>query len=95
MKKALVIAILLIFGMAAGVVAMNYDHHGMFSATMSNMDGDGDGTVTFDEFNDFMSAGNKSVFDALDTNGDSVIDADEWTYFIEAHGGGMMNKGDA
>lgn len=95
MNKVIVLSTLLIFGLAAGVVAMNYDHHGMFTASLSNMDADGDGIVSFDEFNNFMSAGNKSVFDALDTNGDDVIDGEEWAYFIEVHGGGKMKKGDA
>ena len=94
MNKVILISTLLIFGLAAGVVAMNYDHHGMFTASVSNMDADGDGTVNFEEFNDFMSARNKNVFDALDTNGDNVIDGDEWAYFIEAHSYGMK-KGDA
>jgi len=98
MKKILIITTLLFLGLTIGAVAGSYHGHsgwGMFSAKLSDMDSNGDGAVTLEEFNDFMTAGNKGIFDALDTNKDSLIDADEWTTLIDAHSYGMKKKGDA
>lgn len=41
---------------------------------MKMIDGNGDHTVTLDEFNQF----NDSVFNELDSNQDGVLDANEW-----------------
>jgi|GEM_PF-3221292 len=98
MKKILIISTLFFFALAVGAVAGNYHHYsgcGMFSTKLSDMDPNGDGTVTLEEFNDYMAAGHKGIFDALDTNKDSLIDDDEWTTFIEAHSYGSMKKGAA
>ena len=98
MKKILIITALLVFGVAVVAVAGNYHGYGgcgMFSTKLSDMDPNGDGTVTLDEFNDFMATGHKEIFDALDMNKDGLIDNEEWTSFIEAHSHGSMKQGDA
>jgi hypothetical protein len=57
-----------------------------FNAHFGDMDADGDGLVSREEFNNFFKNPDPKVFDAIDMNKDGAIDHDEWHAFKEAHG---------
>lgn len=57
-----------------------------YRAHFPDMDGNGDGRVDPTEFKAHFPDSNDHVYQALDVNGDGVIDHDEWHQFKEAHG---------
>lgn len=57
-----------------------------FDAHFGDIDSDGDGVVTRDEFKAFFQNSDPNVFNAVDLNQDASIDHDEWHAFKEAHG---------
>jgi hypothetical protein len=50
------------------------------------MDSNGDTVVTWEEFDKYFSQADPRVFEALDLNGDKVVDQNEWGKFRQAHG---------
>lgn len=57
-----------------------------FKAHFGDMDADGDDLVNWDEFKTYFPHAEPKVFKAIDLNGNSRIDHDEWHAFKEAHG---------
>jgi hypothetical protein len=50
------------------------------------LDADGDEAVTWEEFKQRFPDTTKDVFNAVDLDGDGIVDHDEWHGFKEAHG---------
>lgn len=94
MKIALVIPALAIFSAIAlligAALTANAGHHGhsMFSANLKDMDKNGDGTVSYQEYIDYHSERLRWGFDVLDTDKDGSISQDEWETFLKMHGVG-------
>lgn len=57
-----------------------------FNAHFGDMDANGDGLVTWDEFAAYFQNSEEKVFNAVDLNQDGKIDHDEWHEYKEAHG---------
>ena len=57
-----------------------------FNAHFGDMDANGDGLVTWDEFAAYFQNSEEKVFNAVDLNQNGNIDHDEWHEFKEAHG---------
>jgi hypothetical protein len=57
-----------------------------YAACFRDIDGNGDETVTWEEFKSYFPQAEPRVFAALDLNNDKVIDHNEWHDFEEAHG---------
>lgn len=57
-----------------------------YQAHFQEVDSNGDGIVTWEEFEDYFPEAELRAFEILDTNKDKVVDHDEWHKFEEAHG---------
>lgn len=57
-----------------------------FNAHFGDMDTNGDGLVSWDEFKTKFPNAEPKVFAAIDLNADNVLDHDEWHAFKSAHG---------
>ena len=90
MKNITVAAVLFAGLLIASVAIAGTYHHGhgcmMPSWVMSEMDADGDGFLTFDEYTDAYKQSLRGGFDMIDENNDGEIGADEWQKFLEIHG---------
>ncbi len=97
MKKLIIISIATVFIVAGllGISMAGHYHHGyghgyhgygMGMRNMTDLDGDKNGTITFDEFSAPQTDRLMSAFKMLDTNNDNVIDKDEWNAFLKVHG---------
>ena len=92
MKNAMIIPILaILLGLALFIGAVqnvHAGHHGcsMFSADISDMDADNDGTVSFEEYTAFHTEQLRWSFNALDIDNDGFISSDEWDTFLKMHG---------
>lgn len=90
MNKLAFILIVLVFLLGTyvnGAFAGHYYHgHGMRMSEMSDIDRNGDGKITFDEFSAPTVDKLKSGFRMLDTNSDEVISEKEWDEFLKVHG---------
>ena len=89
--KNITIAAVLFAGLLITSVAIagNYSHgHGckMSSWDMTEMDADGNGFLTFDEYVDSYKNSLRGGFDMIDENNDGEIGIDEWQKFLEIHG---------
>lgn len=87
MKIAAVLFASLIIASVA--VAGNYYHgHGymMPSGDMTEMDADGSGSLSFDEYTESHKESLRGGFDMIDENNDGEIGEDEWQKFLEVHG---------
>ena len=100
MKIALVIPALAIFSAIAlligAALTANADHHGhsMFGANLSDMDSNGDGAVSYEEYSAYHSERLRWGFDVLDTDKDGSISQAEWETFLNMHGvGNNYNSG--
>ena len=80
---AIILSAILVRGSTAG---HNYHGHSMKMKEMSEIDGNKDGVITFDEFSAPQTETLKSAFKMLDTNNDEVISEDEWNEFLKVHG---------
>lgn len=70
-------------------VAFAYHHnHGLLGAELGDMDGNDDGVITYEEFDEFYSTNVRAIFDALDSDKDGTISPEEWEAFLEIHGYG-------
>ena len=58
----------------------------MLSAELDDMDGNKDGSVTYEEFAEYYSKNVRGIFDALDSDKDGTISPEEWKVFLEIHG---------
>ena len=94
MKIALIIpavAILSALALLLGaIVSADAGHHGysMFSANAEEIDANGDGNISFDEYSAFHSEQLRWSFNALDTDNDNSISIEEWNTFLKMHGVG-------
>ena len=94
MKYALLVPIVTILSALAllvgAVISSNAGKHGytMFSAEAKDIDRNGDGSISFGEYQEFHSEQLRWSFDALDANNDEAISADEWNAFLKMHGYG-------
>jgi hypothetical protein len=92
MKNAMIMPLLaILLGLAPFVGAVQIvhaGHHGcaMFSASISDMDIDNDGTVSFNEYAAFHSGQLRWSFNVLDTDNDGSISTSEWDTFLKMHG---------
>jgi hypothetical protein len=83
------LAILLGLALFIGAVqSVHAGHHGcsIFSANISHMDIDIDGSVLFEEYAAFHSEQLRWSFNALDIDNDSSISTSEWDTFLKMHG---------
>ena len=92
MKRYIIIPGLAIFSALAlllgSVLTAHAGHHGcaMFSANVSDMDSNGDGVVSFEEYAGFHDEQLRWGFNALDTDKDGSISESEWNQFLKMHG---------
>lgn len=90
MKNMKIVSVLFAGLLIASVaVAGNYYHgHGymMPSWDMTEMDADGSGSLSFDEYSESHKKSLRGGFDMIDENNDGEIGADEWQKFLEVHG---------
>lgn len=87
-------AIMMIAGLVSGSIAgHNYHGYSMKMSEMSEIDGDSDGKITFEEFSAPTTEKLKSGFKMLDTNSDEVISKEEWDEFLRVHGFDKESKG--
>lgn len=64
----------------------NNEKHDVYAA-FKQLDTNGDGTITYDEFEEFFGIHDRLSFQALDTNGDGKIDFEEFItlyYFVNS-----------
>jgi Ca2+-binding EF-hand superfamily protein len=57
-----------------------------YQAHFHEVDRNGDGIVTWEEFENYFPEAELRIFEILDTNKDTVVDPNEWHQFEEAHG---------
>ena len=57
-----------------------------YEAHFDEIDNNGDGVVSWEEFDKYFSQADPRVFETLDLNGDKVVAQDEWAKFRQAHG---------
>ena len=84
------LALLLILGSAAFSLA-GYYHHGcndMKMGSLTEMDTNGDGLVSLDEFTKTHIEKYEGWFKMLDTDKDGSLSQDEWDAFMKHHGKG-------
>lgn len=90
MKKFVTIAlaaVMLVAGMISGSIASQYCHGNMnYMGEMSEMDGNQDSLLSFEEFSAPQMDRLRSAFNMLDANNDDVIDKNEWDEFLKIHG---------
>ncbi len=86
MRKLLYIIITLSL-VAFFSAAYAYHHNcGMLSAKMGDMDGDNDGVITYEEFDEYYAQNVRVIFDSLDSDKDGTISPEEWKKFLDIHG---------
>ncbi len=65
-----------------------------FNVPVQDLDTDGDGAVSWDEFSQKYEGTDKQVFEVIDTDKNGKLSQPEWDKFTSAHGMGMgMGKG--
>lgn len=88
-------ALILLVGNAFASDKNEYHKQGMADTTtfetfgqayMGEMDMDGDGGVTWDEFHGEFPDAQREFFDVVDLNKDEVVSGPEWHKFRQAHG---------
>ncbi|RLB86133.1 MAG: hypothetical protein DRH26_17750 [Deltaproteobacteria bacterium] len=105
MKKIKVFLALVLFFMlvsaTAALCGQSYQHKessngGMaLKANLSDLDTDGDDTLSFKEFKSAFPSMEQKAFDFLDSDKDGMLNHDEWHSFKEMHKGmGMHDKKD-
>ena len=83
----MIISAFLSMTLASGTIAgHSYHGYGMKMSEMSDIDLNGDGDITFDEFSAPTVDKLKSGFRMLDTNSDEKISQEEWDEFLKVHG---------
>ena len=86
-------AIMLIAGLVSESIAgHNYHGYSMKMSEMSEVDGNNDGVITFDEFSAPTVERLKSGFDMLDTDNDGKIDQKEWDEYLKVYGFTVESK---
>mgnify|MGYP006298441579 CR=1 FL=1 len=60
-----------------------------FNVPVQEIDADGDGDVTWDDFSQKYEGTEKQVFEVIDTDDDGILSESEWDKFKSAHGMGM------
>jgi hypothetical protein len=84
---ALIASFFILVTFVNGTIAgHNYHGYGMKISEMSDIDRNGDGVITFDEFSAPTVDKLKSGFRMLDTNSDEKISENEWDEFLKVHG---------
>lgn len=63
-----------------------------YDAHFPDMDANGDGLVSWAEFNNQFTDAEKDVYETLDLNKDGSIDHDEWHESKAAHGAELHNS---
>ena len=86
MRKILYL-VAMISAVALLSAAYAYHHnYGMLGAKMGDMDGNDDGVITYEEFDQYYSKNVRAIFDALDSDKDGTISSEEWKIFLDIHG---------
>ena len=90
MRKITLGAIMVAGLIIASVAIAGHHYHGhgfmMPSWNMNDIDADGDGALTFDEYVDTYKKSLRSGFDMIDQNNNGKIGTDEWEEFLKVHG---------
>ena len=92
MKRFSIIPVLIISGLLFGCSGKAPYHSKpmpdpkTFNGHFGDMDTGGDDWVDWEEFKAHFQHATEPVFKAIDQNGDSRLDHDEWHQFKEAHG---------
>lgn len=64
-----------------------------YDVRFSAIDTDGDGALSWEEYNAHFADPDRNIFDALDTDGNGKIEQSEWHNFKAAHGMAGPGKG--
>jgi Ca2+-binding EF-hand superfamily protein len=104
-KKMVFLAVALVFGLVTSPAAFcgqsyhkkdGYHKGGGMALTqeLSDLDTDGNGSLSFEEFKSAFPSMDQKAFDFLDTDKDGMLDHDEWQRSKEMHKGmgGMQGK---
>ena len=100
MKSFFLIPALAIFSAIAlligSLTTANAGHHGhsMFKAGINDMDANGDGVVSFEEYANYHNEKLRWSFNALDSDNDGAISKSEWDQFLKMHGAGKAYGSD-
>jgi major membrane immunogen (membrane-anchored lipoprotein) len=91
MRNPIIIALLAMSMLAVSCGHKKFHHGSMpdpgpYMIHFDELDADGDAAVSWEEFKQQFPEGTESVFQAVDQDGDGIIDHDEWHTFKEAHG---------
>jgi len=93
MKRIVIaLALTLIVGLSFGCEKREKFHQtalpdpNSYEAHFHQVDSNGDGVVTWEEFKTYFPQAEPRVYEVLDANQDKVVDHDEWHKFEEAHG---------
>lgn len=91
MRTALIISAAALSLLVWGCGKQTFHHDpmpdpGPYMIHFHELDADGDEVVTWDEFKQRFPDTTEAVFNAVDQNGDGMIDHDEWHAFKAAHG---------
>jgi hypothetical protein len=84
----LLVGTLLIVAIASIAFAGSYNGHGCGMSTwnMIEIDANGDGVITFEEFSGRQQERLRAGYDMIDGNKNGVVDEDEWSTFLGIHG---------
>ena len=83
---SILVAAILVGGLITVAIAGHHYHgYNMNMNDMTEMDGNQDNLITFDEFSTPHMDQLRSVFKMLDTDNDESISKQEWEEFLAAH----------
>ena len=91
MIKKFVIILLMVSAMTIPTITLAGYQHGGYGCmgqnwNMTDLDTDGNGRLTFDEFTAPSMEKWQSGFDMIDTDGSKDISDEEWKAFLDVHG---------
>ena len=90
MKKIILGSLATIFLLVGSFAFAGHHYHGhgcsMKSWDMSELDTNGDGDLTFEEYLTPHQERLRNGFNSIDKNDDGMIDQEEWRALMEVHG---------
>lgn len=69
------------------------DRAGAIGDKFAQMDKNGDGKVSWEEFSAAYPQMREAAFEAIDTSGDAFVSLEEWEAFSQGHSRDMMSSG--